>query len=90
MSVDRSQFLKNNANPMAIHLRIQRLERDRHGTDDGGRRCRVCGDGARLGSVARFADYNSSQDLSAVETQLVQDISKQLAQDLFDKTLGNW
>ena len=41
-------------------------------------------------SASRFADYNSSQDLSAVETQLVQDISKQLAQDIFDKTLGNW
>ncbi len=41
-------------------------------------------------NASRFADYNSSQDLSAVETQLVQDISKQLAQDIFDKTLGNW
>ncbi len=41
-------------------------------------------------NASRFADYNSSQDLSAVEIQLVQDISKQLAQDIFDKTLGNW
>lgn len=41
-------------------------------------------------NASRFADYNSSQDLSAVETQLVQDIGKQLAQDIFDKTLGNW
>jgi hypothetical protein len=41
-------------------------------------------------NASRFADYNSAQDLSAVETQLVEDISKQLAQDIFDKTLGNW
>lgn len=41
-------------------------------------------------SVSRFADYSSSQDLSAVETQLVSEISKQLAQDIFDRTLGNW
>ena len=41
-------------------------------------------------NASRFADYSSTQDLSAVETQLVQDISKQLAQDIFDKTLGNW
>lgn len=41
-------------------------------------------------SASRFADYPSTQSLSAVESTLVQDISKQLAQDIFDKTLGNW
>ncbi len=41
-------------------------------------------------SISRFADYSSSQDLSAVESQLVGEISKQLAQDIFDRTLGNW
>lgn len=41
-------------------------------------------------TVARFADYNSAQDLTAVEEQLVTEISKQLAQDIFDRTLGNW
>lgn len=41
-------------------------------------------------SVSRFADYDSTQDLTSVEEQLVQTISKQLAQDIFDRTLGNW
>ena len=41
-------------------------------------------------TASRFADYSSSQDLSAVEDQLVRDIGKQLAQDIYDKTLGNW
>jgi len=41
-------------------------------------------------SISRFADYGSAQDLSAVESQLVNEISKQLAQDIFDRTLGNW
>ena len=41
-------------------------------------------------TVSRFADYSSSQDLSAVEAALVDDIAKQLAQDIFDRTLGNW
>ncbi len=41
-------------------------------------------------SVSRFADYPSSQDLSTVETALVTEIGKQLAQDIFDRTLGNW
>lgn len=41
-------------------------------------------------TVARFADYNSAQDLTTVEEQLVTEISKQLAQDIFDRTLGNW
>lgn len=41
-------------------------------------------------NASRFADYSSTQDLSTVETQLVEEIGKQLAQDIFDKTLGNW
>lgn len=41
-------------------------------------------------TVSRFADYSSSQDLTAVESQLVNEIGKQLAQDIFDRTLGNW
>lgn len=41
-------------------------------------------------SVSRFADYPSTQDLSTVETALVTEIGKQLAQDIFDRTLGNW
>ncbi|HEY0977425.1 MAG TPA: LptE family protein [Flavobacteriales bacterium] len=41
-------------------------------------------------TATRFADYPSSQDLSTVESALVEDISKQLAQDIFDRTLGNW
>ncbi len=41
-------------------------------------------------SVSRFADYPSTQDLSTVEAALVGEIGKQLAQDIFDRTLGNW
>lgn len=41
-------------------------------------------------TVSRFADYDSSQDLVTVEETLVRDISKQLGQDIFDRTLGNW
>lgn len=41
-------------------------------------------------SVSRFADYSSAQDLSTVEANLVEEIAKQLAQDIFDRTLGNW
>lgn len=41
-------------------------------------------------TISRFADYDSSQDLTTVEAQLVNEIGKQLAQDIFDRTLGNW
>jgi hypothetical protein len=41
-------------------------------------------------TVSRFADYDSTQDISAVEEQLARDIGKQLAQDIFDRTLGDW
>ena len=41
-------------------------------------------------TISRFEDYSSSQDLATVEEQLVQNIGKQLSQDIFDRTLGNW
>lgn len=41
-------------------------------------------------TFSRFADYPSTQDLVQVEENLVQDISRQIAQDIFDRTLGNW
>jgi carbon monoxide dehydrogenase subunit G len=41
-------------------------------------------------SVSRFADYDSSLDLATVEEQLVREIAGQLAQDIFDRTVGNW
>ncbi|MEX1132499.1 MAG: LptE family protein [Flavobacteriales bacterium] len=41
-------------------------------------------------TVSRFADYNSAQDLVTVEEQLVSEIAKQLAQDVFDRTIGSW
>lgn len=41
-------------------------------------------------SFSRFADYPSTQDLLEVEETLVQDISRQISQDIFDRTLGDW
>ncbi len=39
---------------------------------------------------SRFADYSSSQDFSAVEDQLIEEINDQLTQDIFDASLGAW
>ena len=41
-------------------------------------------------TVSRFADYTSSSELSTVENDLLGTISEQLAQDIFDRTLGDW
>lgn len=41
-------------------------------------------------TISRFADYDSAQDITSVEEQLARDIGKQLAQDIFDRTLGDW
>jgi hypothetical protein len=41
-------------------------------------------------SFSRFADFNSSQNLSAVEDQLIKDINNQLTQDIFNKSVTNW
>lgn len=41
-------------------------------------------------SLSRFADFSSSQSLSAVEDQLIKEITDQLVQDVVNKTLQDW
>lgn len=41
-------------------------------------------------SSTRFADYNSSQDLATVEAQLIEEINKQIVQDIINKLYSNW
>lgn len=41
-------------------------------------------------SFSRYADYPSSQILSSVQNDLIQQIDKQLVQDIFDKAFNNW
>jgi outer membrane lipopolysaccharide assembly protein LptE/RlpB len=38
----------------------------------------------------RFADYDASQQLSDVETQLLEQINQQIVQDLINKLRSNW
>ena len=41
-------------------------------------------------SFSRYADYNSSQNLSSVETALVAEITEALTDDIFNKAFVNW
>lgn len=41
-------------------------------------------------SFTRFADFDASQDLSSVETALIDEIFDQITQDIYNKTLGDW
>ncbi|HLP11285.1 MAG TPA: LptE family protein [Flavobacteriales bacterium] len=41
-------------------------------------------------NFTRFADYDSSQELSSVEDQLMDEINRQLVQDVFDRAFSNW
>lgn len=41
-------------------------------------------------SFARFADYESSQNLASVEDELIKDINGQLTQDIFNRAVSNW
>jgi hypothetical protein len=41
-------------------------------------------------SFSRFEDFETSQDLSTVEEQLLQSINDQLTQDIFNKAVTNW
>jgi hypothetical protein len=41
-------------------------------------------------SFSRYADYPSASSLSSVQGDLMQQINKQLVQDIFDKAFNNW
>lgn len=41
-------------------------------------------------TVSRFVDYESGTDLSTVENTLLDEISKQIVQDVINKLLSNW
>jgi hypothetical protein len=41
-------------------------------------------------SFTKFADFDSSLDLLAVEEELMAEISEQLIQEIFNASLGNW
>ncbi len=41
-------------------------------------------------SFSRFADFNASQSLTSVESQLLPVISEQLIQDIFNRAFINW
>ena len=38
----------------------------------------------------QFADYDSNQDLSTVEQQLVEEVVEKLIEDIFNKSVVNW
>ncbi len=38
----------------------------------------------------RFSDYDSSSDLASIESQLLDDINKQIVQDVINKLFSNW
>jgi len=41
-------------------------------------------------SFSRFADYDASLDFAVVENDLIDEINRQLTQDIFDASLGAW
>lgn len=41
-------------------------------------------------SFSRFADFETTQDLSSVEEDLLNTINDQLVQDIFNKSVTNW
>lgn len=41
-------------------------------------------------NFTRFADYKSTESISAKEPELVQEIYRQLTEDIFNKAFNNW
>lgn len=41
-------------------------------------------------TFSRFADFNSTTELSSVEETLIREINDQLVQDIYDKAFSNW
>lgn len=41
-------------------------------------------------SSSRFADFDASQDVGAIQDQLLEEISEEIVQDVLNKLLSNW
>ncbi len=41
-------------------------------------------------TFSRFADYASTENLSNKESELIKEINRQLAEDIFNKAFNNW
>ena len=41
-------------------------------------------------TFTRYQDYSSSQSLNAVQATLIEEINKQLVEDIFNKSVVNW
>jgi hypothetical protein len=41
-------------------------------------------------TFSKFSDYSSTKNLSEVETGLINEISSQLVDDIFNKAVINW
>jgi hypothetical protein len=41
-------------------------------------------------TFTRYADYDSRKNLSEVELSLIEDVNKQLVDDIFNKSVSNW
>jgi len=41
-------------------------------------------------NFSNFSDFDSSNDLSSVETQLLEDVNRKIAQDIVNKLSSNW
>lgn len=41
-------------------------------------------------TFSRFADYSSSESFSNVESRLIQEITKQIIDDIFNRSVSNW
>lgn len=41
-------------------------------------------------SFTQFEDFESSQTLAAIESQLIESINEKLTQDIFNASVGNW
>lgn len=41
-------------------------------------------------TFTRYADYDSKKNLSEVELALIEDVNKQLVDDIFNKSVSNW
>ena len=41
-------------------------------------------------TFSQFSDYDATQDLSTVETELLEDINTKIAQDIVNKLSSNW
>ena len=75
LSIQANETAAQNRLSITVNVKFTNLKDEKHNFES---------------SFTRFADFESSQNISTVEDQLIKEINEQIIDDIFNKAVINW